>query len=174
MPRMHRLLLDADDPLRADIERAAGQPIDALARESFFHAVQRAAAQGPDPSTWRWGAVQRVWLGTALGLLPGIGRRFVALEAEFPGDEYTVNPSRSIPIRGKHYAFVGATSRFICDLATPDEALFAHSSGPSADPRNLLFANCSAPWQRFEYFRSALWQADEVPDVIERVNIGGH
>ncbi|MEO8602939.1 MAG: penicillin acylase family protein [bacterium] len=169
MPRMHALLLDAADPLRADLERAAGTSIDALVRQSFFAVVQRLAArQGPDPAGWRWGAVQRVRLGTPLSLLPGIGRHFVALDAAFPGDEYTVNPSRSIAVRGTLYALVGATSRFICDLATPEEALFAHSAGPSADARSTFFRSGAQSWQRFEYFRSALWKADDIPNVVER------
>lgn len=172
MPRMHRLLLDAADPLRADIERAAGRPIDGLVRDAFFAVVVRcAAAQGADPVRWRWGAVQRVRLATPLGFLPGIGRRFVALDADFPGDEYTVNPSRGIPLRGRLYAFVGATSRFICDLATPDEALFAHSAGPSADFRSTFFRTGAESWQRFEYYRSALWPADQVPDVVESCRV---
>ena len=172
MPRMHALLLDPADPLRADLERAAGTSIDALVRQSFFTVVQRLAArQGPDPARWRWGAVQRVRLGTPLSLLPGLGRRFVALDADFPGDEYTVNPSRSIALRGNLYALVGASSRFICDLATPDEALFAHSAGPSADARSTFFRSGTEAWQRFEYFRSALWQAEDVPNVIERLVI---
>ena len=172
MPRLHRLLLDAADPLRADVEGAARRPVDELVRESFFAAVERiAVAQGFDPSRWRWGALQRIRLGTALSLLPIIGDRFVALEGEFPGDEYTVSPSRALPMRGKLYAAVGATSRFICDLAAPEEALFAHSAGPSDDPRSSFFANLSAPWHRFEYFRSALWQPSEVPDKVEHVAI---
>jgi penicillin amidase len=173
LPRLHALLLDAGDPLRADLERAAGRPIDAVVRSVFAAVVARlAATQGPSPARWRWGAVHRLWLGTPLGLVPGIGRPFVALEEAFPGDEYTVSPSRALPLRGRLYAFVGATSRFICDLARPDEALFAHSTGPSADPRTTYFANLSAPWLRFEYFRSALWRAGEVPAaerlVVER------
>jgi penicillin G amidase len=172
MPRLHRLLLDADDPLRADVERATRQPLAALVREAFFAAVQRlTAAQGPDPARWRWGALQRIRLGTTLSVLPVIGRRLTALDGEFPGDEYTVSPSRSVPFRGTLYSVVGATSRFICDLAKPDEALFAHSAGPSADPHSTFFANCSAAWHRFEYFRSALWRPDEVPDPQERVCI---
>jgi penicillin amidase len=127
-----------------------------------------AEAQGADPARWRWGAVHRIWLGTPLGLVPGLGRPFVALDGEFPGDEYTVSPSRAMPLRGRLYAFVGATSRFICDLSRPDEALWAHSGGPSADPCTPYFANLSGPWHRFEYFRSALWRADDVPDPLER------
>ncbi len=170
MPRMHALLLDAEDPLRADIERVAGRPIATVVREALFTVVARlSAAQGHEPTAWRWGAVQHVWLGTPLGLLPLLGRRFIALDADFPGDEYTINPSRSIPIRGRHYALVGATSRFICDLATPDEALFAHSAGPSADFRSPLFRAGADAWRRFEYFRSALWEPADVPNVIERL-----
>jgi penicillin amidase len=172
LPRVHQLLLDPTDPLRADIARAAGRSVAALVRESFFAVVQQAAAQhGPDPAGWRWGAVQRIRLGTLLSLIPVLGRRFVALEGAFPGDEYTISPSRAVPFRGKLYSIVGATSRFICDLARPDEALFAHSAGPSADPASGFFSNCSAAWHRFEYFRSALWPADAVPDVVERVRI---
>jgi penicillin amidase len=170
LPRLHALLLDPTDPLRADLETAAREGVDDLVRAAFAAVVgQLEAAQGPDPARWRWGAVHRVWLGTPLGLVPGLGRPFVALEAEFPGDEYTVNPSRVIPFRGRLYAFVGATSRFICDLARPEEALWAHSAGPSADPRTTFFANLSGSWHRFGYFRSALWRADEVPDPVDRL-----
>ena len=130
-----------------------------------------AAQQGPDPTRWRWGEVHRIWLGTVLGLMPAFGRPFVALDDAFPGDEYTVSPSRALPFRGRLYAFVGATSRFVCDLARPDEALFAHSAGPSADARTTYFASCSRSWLRFEYFRSALWPADEVPDPVERLMV---
>jgi penicillin G amidase len=172
MPRLHRLLLDPVDPLRADIERAARRPVADLVRDAFFAAVNRiAAAQGFEPERWRWGAVQRIRLGTVLSLLPGMGANFVALEGEFPGDEYTVSPSRAVPVRGRNYAIVGATSRFICDLAKPDEALFAHSAGPSADPLSTFFANLSPSWHRFEYFRSALWTPAEVPNPVERLTI---
>ena len=47
----------------------------ALVREAFFDVVNRlVATQGGDPVAWRWGAVQRVWLGTPLG-----GRHGIAL-----------------------------------------------------------------------------------------------
>ena len=170
MPRVHQLLLDPADALRTDVERASGRSVATLVRESFFAVVERlSASQGTEPTAWRWGAVQRIWLGTPLGLLPLLGRRCVALDAEFPGDEYTISPSRAVPVRGKHYALVGATSRFICDLARPDEALFAHSAGPSADFRNPLFRAGAESWQRFQYFRSALWEPADVPNVIERL-----
>jgi len=170
MPRLHALLLDADDPLRVDIERAAAKPLAQIVREAFAAVVRRLErVQGGDPARWRWGALHRIWLGTAVGLVPLLGTPFVVLEDAFPGDEYTVSPSRAIPLRGRLYAFVGATSRFLCDLSRPDEGLWAHSAGPSAEPRTAFFASLSRPWWRFEYFRSALWAASEVPEGVERL-----
>jgi penicillin amidase len=169
LPRLHRLLLDREDPLRAELARAAGRGLADLAREAFAAALARLAASGgSDPARWRWGDHQRARLGTALAELPAIGRRFLALDVPFPGDDYTVSPSRSLELGGRLRAFVGASSRFVCDLARPDEAWFAHSSGPSGDAASDFFANLSAGWARFEYFRSALWQPHEVPDVVER------
>lgn len=172
LPRLHALLLDACDPLRTDIERAAGRPLAVLVRDTVKAVVRRLDRdQGPDPARWRWGAVHRVWLVAPLGFVPFVGAPFVALEGEFPGDEYTVSPSRAVPFRGRLYTLVGATSRFLCDLSRPDEALWAHSAGPSADPRTTYFAGLSPSWHRFEYFRSALWRAEEIPDPVERIVI---
>jgi len=174
VPRLQRLLLDADDPLRSDVERASGRPLAALAAEAFAAATRRIAERyGEQPEHWRWGDIQRIRLATILGELPLIGRRFRALEAPFPGDQYTVSPSVPIPLGGTLRPFVGATSRFICDLSRPDEALFAHTSGPSGDVASAFFAGLTPGWYRFEYFRSALWKPDEVPNPVERVVIGG-
>lgn len=169
LPRLHAMLLDEADPLRADVERATGQPLTNLVREAFAAAVRHLAHQcGGLPEEWRWGLLHRARLGTPLSILPVFGKKFLALDEGFPGDDYTVSPSRPLEIGGRLYAFVGATSRFICDLAKPEEAWFAHSSGPSGDVSSTFYANLSDPWHRFEYFRSALWRAEEVPDVAER------
>ncbi len=172
LPRLQRLLLDETDPLRPDIERSSGKSLRALAQESFSHAVAHLAEKhGAAPEQWRWGDMQRLRLATPLGEIPFLGRPFRALEGPFPGDVYTISPSVAAPI-GPPRPFVGATSRFICDLSRPEEALFAHSSGPCDNPASTFFANLSPQWRRFEYFRSALWKPEEVPDVVERVVIG--
>jgi penicillin amidase len=169
-PRLIAMLLDRADPLRADIEHAAAVPLGRLIFDALGTAVQRTTAVcGEAPEAWRWGAVQRARLGTILAATPVIGSRFVALESEYPGGDYSVSLARSLDFGKQLYAFVGASSRFICDLANPEEALFAHSSGPSGDVESAFFANTSALWDRREYFRSALWKADEVPNVVERV-----
>jgi len=169
-PRLQSLLLDEGDPLRADIERAAGRPLSALVAEAFAAATQRLARQcGAEPSSWRWGTIHRLRLATLFGEVPLLGRVFRALDVPFAGDGYTVSPSISVPIGGTLRSFAGATSRFICDLAKPDEALFAHSSGPSGDIGSTYFTSTTDAWYRFEYFRSALWKAVEVPNVTERM-----
>lgn len=169
LPRLERLLLDPGDPLRADIEAAAGRPLGALAAQALREALDRLQAQwGEEAASWRWGRIQRARLGTLLAELPGLGR-LRALDAPFPGDDYTVNPSRSLDDGKQLRAFVAASSRFVCDLARPEEGWFAHSSGPSGDPGSAWHANLSASWSRFEYFRSALGPADRMPDVVERV-----
>jgi penicillin amidase len=170
LPRLERLLTDPGDPLRDDVERAAGAPLAELATGALRDAVERIVRHcGPDPGRWRWGDIQRARLGTLLAELPRVGPRLLALDAPFPGDDYTVNPSRSLDEGKRLRAFVAATSRFVCDLAHPEEAWFAHSSGPSGDPGSAWHANLCGPWSRFEFFRAALGPADSVPDVVERV-----
>jgi penicillin amidase len=171
--RVQRLLLDRTDPLHEDIARASGQSFADLAGAAFVAAVGCVVQRcGTQPARWRWGEFQRARLGTLLAELPLLGRWFVALDAPFAGDVYTVSPCVPIPVRSGLRAFVGASSRFICDLARPDEALFAHSSGPSGDVGSMFFANLTAPWSRFEYFRSALWRPEDVPNPVERLVIG--
>ena len=131
-------------------------------------------AQGPEPSRWRWGEVHRVWLGTRLGLLPRARAAASSRSTrEFPGDEYTVSPSRALPVPRPALRLRRA----------PPAASSATCRGPtrrcSRTPPvrapiriRTFFAGLSKPWHRFEYFRSALWRADEVPDPVERVVIG--
>jgi penicillin amidase len=170
LPRLERLLLDPADSLRADIESAAGKPFAELAADALRAALARLETLcGDDASTWRWGDIQRARLGTLLAELPWLGNRLRALDAPFPGDDYTVNPARSLDEGKRLRAFVAASSRFVCDLSRPEEAWFAHSSGPSGDPGSAWHANLSPEWSRFEYFRAALGPAEKIPDVVERV-----
>ncbi|MBI3783911.1 MAG: penicillin acylase family protein, partial [Deltaproteobacteria bacterium] len=174
IPRVHRVLLNPHEPLRLDIEQAAGKDFPTLLGEAFEAAVRSAVdAHGVDPTKWKWGNAQFIRLGTPFAELPAIGRWFQTLDAPFPGDFYTLSPSIAVPAGKRLRAFVGATSRFICDLSRPDEAWFAHSSGPSGDIGSTFFSNLSRPWLRFEYFRSALWRPEEIPDPVERIVIAG-
>lgn len=169
---MQRALIDENDPLRTALLQA-GRPLPQLVATAFATAVRHLRRiAGRAPERWRWGRIQRIRLGIVLGEIPLIGRGFRALDVPFPGDHYTVSPSIPLPTATKRLrAFAGATSRFICDLARPEEALFAHSSGPSGDVGSSYFASLSRDWSHFRYFRSALWAPEEVPDVVERLVI---
>ncbi|MCX8073953.1 MAG: penicillin acylase family protein [Candidatus Binatia bacterium] len=170
IPRVHRLLVDANDPLREPVEKAARHQLPELVARAFERAIERLEKVfGPNVSEWTWGRVQRIRLALWLGELPWIGRYFRALDDSFPGELYTVSPSVAFPFGNTLRAFVGATSRFVCDLAKPEEAYFAHSSGPSGNPNSRYFDSCTTDWRRFDYFKSALWQPHEIPDVVERV-----
>jgi len=172
IPRMHRLLVDEQDPLRPRVESALGSSWEAILVSSFERTVQRLSAQcGPDPVSWTWGRVHRIRLGLWLAELPLVGRLFRVLDDSFPGDLYTVSPSVALVTKSGLRAFVGATSRFICDLSRPDEAYFAHTSGPSADPTTTYHGGLTRPWRNFEYFRSGLWQPHEIPDPAEKITI---
>lgn len=171
VPCLQRVIVDAADPLRARIEAAAGRTLAEIARESLGVALARIARVHGDaePERFAWGRIQRAKLGGVLAQIPGIGRFFEVLDAPFPGEDYTVNPNRGIDDGELVRVLVTGTSRFVCDLAKPDEAIFSHSSGPRGDLGSLWHANLCEPWSRFETFRSALWKPHEVPDVLERL-----
>ncbi len=172
IPRLHDLLADAADPLRTEICSAAGADFDTLVERAFRAAVARVVEIcGYGTEKWSWGAIQRARLGTLLGEIPGLGARFTTLDEGFPGDDWTVSAANPLDEGSRLRVLVGASSRFVCDLAEPDTAWFAHSSGPSGDASSPYFSLLSRSWQRFEYFRSELWEPDDVPDPIERVRI---
>lgn len=169
IPRLDKMLLDEQDPLRDLIRERTGRALNPWIVEAFRAAVKQLEdALGADPAQWQWGNLHRVRIGTVLADIPGLRQGWQSLEGPFPGEANTVSPSIALPDGKKLRAFVGASTRFICDLANPDEAWFAHSSGPSADPASPYFRSLGEQWLQFGYFKSALWQADEVPDVIER------
>jgi acyl-homoserine lactone acylase PvdQ len=175
LPRLQKLLVDAADPLRAAIEGSAGRTLSAMALEALEAACTRIAhgCDTSDVARWRWGTIQRARLGGLLAHIPGIGNRLLAHNGPYPGDDYTVNPNRGLDDGKQLRVLVTGTSRFVCDLSKPDEATFMHSSGLRSDLGSLWHANLCGPWTRFETFRSALWKPDEIPDVVERLVIGG-
>ena len=64
LPRLERLLADPSDPLRADLERAAGATLAELATGALREAVESIVRHcGPEPESWRWGDVQRARAG---------------------------------------------------------------------------------------------------------------
>jgi penicillin amidase len=169
IPRLDKLLMDEQDSLRDLIQQTTGRNLDEWIVQAFGKTVIKLRrALGDDPADWQWGNYHRVRIGTVLGDIPGLRKGWLALEGPMPGENNTVSPSVSIPDGKKLRAFVGASTRFICDLAHPEEAWFSHCAGPSADPATPYFQSLSEQWLAFGYFKSALWKAEDVPGVIER------
>lgn len=170
LPRLDRLLLDEDDPLRALVQERTGFPLAYWAGEAFERAVHALRKRlGDDVRQWRWGRLQRVRIGSVLSEVLPAAAHLGALDAEFGGEPNTVSPAVSMPDgKGGLRVVAGASSRFVCDLAQPDEAWFAHSSGPGWDPFTPYHAERARDWAEGRYYRSALWAVHEVPDVLER------
>lgn len=172
MPRLERWLADPDDPMHEYLQRVTGDSLDRWIQTSFESAMAVLVKHvGADPQGWRWDRLQYVRLGSLFAELPGVGHRWQILTAPYPGDLHTVSATVSLPDGARLRTFAGASSRFICDLGEPDAAWFAQSTGPSADPSSIWFQANSTDWLGFRYFKSALWPADRIPDVLERVII---
>lgn len=174
IPRLDQLLMDVNDPLRELIRHKTGRNLDEWIVQAFSKTVRTLkSALGADPARWQWGNYHRIRIGTVLSDIPGLRRGWLALEGPMPGESNTVSPSLAIPDGKKLRSFVGASSRFICDLSNPEEAWFAHCAGPSVDPDTPYFRSLGEQWLAFGYFKSALWKAEDVPDVIERYPLEG-
>lgn len=170
IPRIELMMLDADDPLRTLLREKTGRGIEYHVQRSFEQAVNTLSTDwGANVSLWQWGNIHRVKIGSALAEVPILGKPFEAINAPMPGEANTVSPSVTTPEGKGLRMFIGATSRFICDLGKPKEAWFAHSTGPVVDPQCPLYREQADKWHQFSYFRSALWAADKVPNVRERV-----
>jgi penicillin amidase len=116
-------LRDPSGPLDDDLLRAA--LTDALA--------ELAQRLGPDPSTWRWGALHRLALVHPLGAIPGLGSLFTAGEAELGGDEQTVAQG-GFDGRDGYLVDVIASWRAVYDLADLDRSIGVLPAGVSGNP----------------------------------------
>jgi hypothetical protein len=116
MPRVHQLLLDPADALRADVERASRRSVATLVREAFFAVVERlSASQGT--------GANRVAVGRRSNASGSVRRSVfcrcwgVASSRSTPISPATSTRSTrraSVPVAAGITALVGATSRFIC------------------------------------------------------------
>ena len=107
-----------------------------------------AAANGPDPAAWRWGAVHVArFEHPVLRALPVLGP-LVRLEAATGGDGETV---RRGGLRGgsgpQRFANVhGAGLRLVADLADPDRTLAVIATGQSGNPLSRHWGDLLAAW----------------------------
>jgi acyl-homoserine lactone acylase PvdQ len=172
IPRLDQWLVNSDDPLHTCLLDRSAKPLSYWIQCTFEAVMERLANDfGADPATWVWARVQYLQLGSLWSEMPLLGRRWRICDAPFPGDLHTVSATVSLPDKQRLRTFAGASSRFICDLAQPEQAWFAQSTGPSALPTSVLFTGSTQQWLANRYFKSALWPADQVPEARERVVI---
>ena len=88
---------------------------------------------GPDPSSWRWGALHRLSLVHPLGTIPGLGSLFTAADAELGGDEQTVAQG-GFDGRDGYAVDVIASWRAVYDLDDLDRSVGVLPAGVSGNP----------------------------------------
>ena len=104
-----------------------------------------AAAYGPDPAAWRWGAAhQAVFAHPLLRAIPQLGALVEARIAS-PGGETTVDRGGLRP--GSFESVHGASFRGAYDLADLDHSLFVVAPGQSGHVASPLARNFVARWR---------------------------
>jgi len=102
------------------------------------------AAHGPDPATWRWGAVHVARFEHPLLRFVPVLRDAIRLEAATGGDEVTVD-------RGgldRRFAHVhGAGLRLVADLVSPDGIAAVIATGQSGHPLSAHWGDLLPLWR---------------------------
>ena len=102
---------------------------------------------GPDPEGWTWGDVHVLVLDHPLAALPGLERVFRRGPFPLPGESDTVwSASQPItdPISGLETS--GPGTRFVANLADPDESLLIICGGQSGHPASARYDDQLEDW----------------------------
>ena len=139
---------------------------DAVLRGALDSALDDLSARlGEDPSSWRWGDLQRVRFAHPLAMLPGLDRLLVAGEVSVGGDEDTVNVAHVEP--EERFEVVALPSwRMIADLSDADASVGCHTTGQSGHPasphwNDLLPLWATARHHPLPFTREAVAEASE-------------
>lgn len=103
-----------------------------------------AAAHGPDPAAWRWGAVHVARFEHPLLRFVPLLRDAARLEAATGGDEVTVDRG-SLDRRLAHVH--GAGLRLVADLASPDGLAAVIATGQSGHPLSTHWGDFLPVWR---------------------------
>ncbi|MFQ5594508.1 MAG: penicillin acylase family protein, partial [Anaerolineae bacterium] len=142
------------------------RPLDELLASNFKAAVaQLKQALGPNMSTWRWGAVNRLHLVHPLGIVRPLGRLLNRGPYPAGGDPFTVWPN-AIRIQPYYDDFHSASYRMIVDLADLDASVSVCPTGQSGHPASPHYADQLADWQAGRY-HAMLWHREAVTAAAE-------
>jgi penicillin amidase len=147
-PEFLRALAQPESPLRAAWCGGDCATLSARALEEAVAAL--AAAHGPDPAAWRWGAAHVARFDhPLLRFVPGLAA-LTGLEASTPGDNETVSRGGmgTAGRQGSRFAHVhGAGLRLVADLADPDGTLAVIATGQSGHPFSRHWGDMLARWR---------------------------
>jgi penicillin amidase len=137
------LSADADPAGRAYWCGGGCGPMLALALDSAT--TELAARLGPDPATWRWGAVhEAVFAHPVLRFVPLLGR-LVGARTAIGGDTTTIN--RQEALFGGFESVHGGAYRGVYDLAELDRSRFMTVPGQSGNPLSATARVFLRRWQ---------------------------
>jgi penicillin amidase len=104
-----------------------------------------AAAMGPEPADWTWGAIHRATFVHPLGRMPGLEPLFVAAEHPLGGDEQTVN-NAGFEGEGPFRVYVAPSWRVVYDLSDLDASAGVLPTGQSGNPASDHWNDQTEMW----------------------------
>jgi penicillin amidase len=119
----------------------------------LLHTLETAVAEaktklGPDPRTWRWGALHKTALQHALATDPDRQALFGLPPVERGGDSDTVNVAGGPGFDVAH----GASFREILDVADWDRSVAVNFPGQSGQPGSPHYGDLLPLWAEGKYF----------------------
>jgi penicillin amidase len=141
---LESILLDPASPWWSGVERRA------LVSAALGEAVRDLSDRlGPDPGSWRWGALHQTTMSHVLGGVPILGRLFNIGPYPKGGDGMTVSNGQF------NYAYpyghtIGAGLRAVYDVGDWDASTVVLNSGVSGRPRSKHYRDHAALWARGE------------------------
>ncbi len=144
---MPRLLNDTtaqwfDDVRTPGIE----QPRHILIRSIVEAVRELRRTLGTDMERWTWGSLHTVEFRHPLGEVTPLHTLFNVGPYPISGNNTTIQNS-GFPFTAPYGATVGASMRFICDMASPDSSYIVLTTGQSGQPFSRHYADHTALWQ---------------------------
>ena len=150
---LKNIIDDPDSPWWDNVKTNQRETRKDIMEEAMKRSVKLVEGKlGPDPKAWQWGKLQKTYIGTTLGLVPGIGNHALAAKLPREGIRQTVNNSESMLLGPLGYLFFeGPTTRMVVDFADPGRFYFTAITGNSENIASGRMANTSAAWANGNY-----------------------
>jgi penicillin amidase len=143
---LESILLDPRSPWLSGLDRRG------LVATALNEAVRDLSDKlGPEPASWRWGALHQTTMSHVLGGVPVLGRLLNIGPYPKGGDGMTVSNGQF------NYAYpyghsIGAGLRAVYDVGDWDASTVVLSTGVSGRPRSKHYRDHAARWARGEQF----------------------